>query len=155
METPSRLFVTALIAAAPLSGIPAAARAGSPVELTSGQLDRITAGGVTVGADANSLATGVVAFGLTNSNSTVGTNPNANSVLSSQAGLAVGEAQSFGTNLAAQGVPPAQSTTSVTTGGAADGNLVVTISNNKALSALGVTIQVGFTAAYGAFALGF
>jgi len=149
-----RKLILASIVTFGLAGAgPALARSGRAVELTPDQLDRVTAG-TAVAADANSAATGVLTIGITNTNAVVGVNRGPNPTLSSSGGLAVGAATSFGTNLAANTGQPATSGTSVTTGGSADGNFKVNISNNQALSALGVTIQVGFTSAYGAFALG-
>jgi hypothetical protein len=68
--------------------------------------------------------------------------------------VASGTAVSLGSNGAAKGGPPATSSTSVTTGGVPEGNFTMTISANKTSSALGLTIQGGFTFVYGVFVPG-
>jgi hypothetical protein len=85
----------------------------------------------------------------TNTNSIVA------SVPSAQGGLGSGTAVSYGTNFANTNAPPPLQNTNVSTDGTVDGNLVVTMSNNMTLSALGLTIQTGFTSVYGAAVLGF
>ncbi len=153
MGSTSKVFVTALMAAAPLVGLSLAADAKSPIELSNSQLDRITAGANTVDASATGLGTGAFSISSSNTNSVVGVNPGANPVLYSQGGLAVGTAVGYGTNFGNQ-QQPASSSTDVTTGGTADGNFQANVSNNVRLSALGLTVQIGFTSTYGAFALG-
>jgi hypothetical protein len=49
-----------------------------------------------------------------------------------------------------QGMPPPSSSTSVTTGGTADGNLAINSSFNHTTQGIGgVTFQAGWTFAYG------
>jgi hypothetical protein len=117
--------------------------------LTNGQLDRITAGAATVVSSTDAQAAGVVALVNTTSNSVVtgGTSPfTGQPGLTNTAGAADGTAVAVGTNLGLQGEPPPSSSTSVTTAGAAEGNLVINSTINRTIQgAGGVTFQAGWT----------
>jgi hypothetical protein len=141
-----------LAAAATLIITPFVARAGSPKELTNDQLDRVTAGAVAVNSSAGSQASGVLNLTATGGNSLVTGRPlfAQQPGISSSAGASDGTALAVGSNLAVQGMPPPSSSTSVTTGGTADGNLVINSSfNHTTQGAGGVTFQAGWTFAYG------
>jgi hypothetical protein len=125
------------------------ADAGEPIALTDVQLDRVTGSGVTVASD--SAATSQALWTSTQTN----TSTIAAGVPAAQGGLASGTAVSYGTNFADTNAPPPSQNTNVSTDGTVGGNLVVTMSNNTTLSALGLTIQTGFTSVYGATVLGF
>jgi hypothetical protein len=128
------------------------ARAGSPKELTNDQLDRVTAGAIAVNSSAGSQASGVLSLTATGGNSLVTSSPLSAQQpgLSSSAGAADGTALAVGSNLAVQGMPPPSSSTSVTTGGTADGNLAINSSFNHTTQGIGgVTFQAGWTFAYG------
>jgi len=139
-----------LAAAATLIITPFLARAGSPKELTNDQLDRVTAGAIAVNSSAGSQASGVLNLTATGGNSLVTSSPLFAPELSSSAGAADGTALAVGSNLAVQGMPPPSSSTSVTTGGTADGNLAINSSFNHTTQGIGgVTFQAGWTFAYG------
>jgi hypothetical protein len=125
------------------------ALADGPMVLTNGQLDRITAGAATVVSSTDAQAAGVLALVNTTSNSVVagGTSPfKGQPGLTNTAGATDGTAVAAGTNLGLQGEPPPSSSTSVTTAGAADGNLVIMSTfNHTVQGAGGVTAQVGWT----------
>jgi hypothetical protein len=125
------------------------ADAGEPIALTDVQLDRVTGSGVTVASD--SAATSQAVWTSTQTN----TSAIAAGVPAAQGGLASGTAVSYGTNFANTNAPPPSQNTNVSTDGTVGGNLVVTMSNNTTLSALGLTIQTGFTSVYGAAVPGF
>ena len=125
------------------------ADAGGPIALTDVQLDRVTGSGVTVASD--SAATSQALWTSTQTN----TSTIAAGVPAAQGGLASGTAVSYGTNFADTNAPPPSQNTNVSTDGTLGGNLVVTMSNNTTLSALGLIIQTGFTSVYGATVLGF
>jgi hypothetical protein len=127
------------------------AEAGGPIALNDGQLDRITGGGVTVASGSAATSQALWTSTQTNTNTIVASVPGAGT----QGGLASGTAVSYGTNFANTTAPPPSQSTNVTTDGTAGGNFVVTMSNNTTLSALGLTIQTGFTSVYGADVLGF
>ncbi|HUK07061.1 MAG TPA: hypothetical protein VLX09_04255 [Stellaceae bacterium] len=128
----------------------ASAQAGSPQQLTDGQLDRVTAGSFVVFSSADEQATGLITMGSSSANSVVGSIPTVVAGFDTQGGIASGEATSFGTNGAGTGLPPATSSTSVTTGGTPDGNYNIVITTNRTSSAGGLTIQGGFTSVYSA-----
>ena len=66
------------------------------------------------------------------------------------AGASDGTAVSVGSNLSQQNAPPASSGTSVTTAGAAQGNLVINHTFNYTTHGVGgVTFQTGWTFVYG------
>ena len=125
------------------------ADAGGPVALTDVQLDRVTGGGVTVASGSAATSQALWTSTQTNTSTIVAGVPGA------QGGLASGTAVSYGTNFANTNAPPPSQSTNVSTEGTAGGNLVVTMGNNATLSALGLTIQTGFTSVYGAVVLGF
>jgi hypothetical protein len=125
------------------------ADAGGPIALTDVQLDRVTGSGVTAASSSAATSQALWTSTQTNTNTIVASVPGA------QGGLASGTAVSYGTNFANTNAPPPSQNTNVSTDGAVDGNLVVTTSNNTTLSALGLTIQTGFTSVYGAVVLGF
>jgi hypothetical protein len=126
------------------------ADAGGPIALTDVQLDRVTGSGVGV-ASGTAAATSQALWTSTQTN----TNAIFTGVPGAQGGLASGTAVSYGTNFANTNAPPPSQNTNVSTDGAAGGNLVVTMSNNTTLSALGLTVQTGFTSVYGTVVLGF
>jgi hypothetical protein len=142
----SRRSVVAIGALLCLANI---ADAGGPIALTDVQLDRVTGSGVTIASD--SAATSQALWTSTQTN----TSTIAARVPGAQGGLASGTAVSYGTNFANTNAPPPSQNTNVSTDGTVGGNLVVTTSNNTTLSALGLTIQTGFTSVYGAVVLGF
>jgi hypothetical protein len=125
------------------------ADAGGPIALTDVQLDRVTGSGVGVASSAAATSQALWTSTQTNTNAIFAGVPGA------QDGLASGTAVSYGTNFANTNAPPPSQNTNVSTDGAAGGNLVVTMSNNTTLSALGLTVQTGFTSVYGAVVLGF
>ncbi len=125
------------------------ALADGPMVLTNGQLDRITAGAATVVSSTDAQAAGVLALVNTTSNSVVtgAVSPfKGQPGLTNTTGAADGTAVAVGTNLALQGEPPPSSSTSVTTAGVADGNLVINSTYNQTIHGVGgVTAQVGWT----------
>jgi hypothetical protein len=126
------------------------ADAGGPIALTDVQLDRVTgSGGVTVVSGSAATSQALWSSTQTSTNTIVASVPGA------QGGLASGTAVSYGTNLGNTTAPPPSQNTNVSTDGTVGGNLVVTMGNNTTLSALGLTIQTGFTSVYGAVVLGF
>jgi hypothetical protein len=140
-----------LAAASALLCVSAIANAGTPVTLTDGQLDRVTSGGALVFSTADAQATGLIVQASSGANSAFGSNTGVQDGFGSEAGLASGTAVSLGSNGAAKGGPPATSSTAVTTGGAPEGNYTMTFTANRTSSALGLTIQGGFTFVYGVF----
>jgi len=131
------------------------ADAGGPIALNDGQLDRITGGGVTVASGSAATSQALWTSTQTNTNTIVASEPGRVPGAGTQGGLASGTAVSYGTNFANTTAPPPSQSTNVTTDGTVGGNFVVTMSNNTTLSALGLTIQTGFTSVYGAVVLGF
>jgi len=131
------------------------ALADGPMVLTNGQLDRITAGAAIVTSSTDAQAAGVLALASVASNSVVagGTAPfKSQPGLTNSAGAADGTAVAVGTNLGQQNQPPPSSGTSVTTAGAAEGNLVITATVNHTFQgAGGVTAQVGWIFVAGAW----
>jgi hypothetical protein len=125
------------------------ADAGGPIALTDVQLDRVTGSGVTVVSGSAATSQALWSSTQTSTNTIVASVPGA------QGGLASGTAVSYGTNLGNTTAPPPSQNTNVSTDGTVGGNLVVTMGNNTTLSALGLTIQTGFTSVYGAVVLGF
>ena len=125
------------------------ADAGGLIALTDVQLDRVTGSGVTVVSGSAATSQALWSSTQTSTNTIVASVPGA------QGGLASGTAVSYGTNFANTNAPPPSQNTNVSTDGTVGGNLVVTTSNNTTLSALGLTIQTGFTSVYGAVVLGF
>jgi hypothetical protein len=127
------------------------ADAGEPIALTDVQLDRVTGSGVTIASGSAATSQALWTSTQTNTSTIVARVPGAET----QGGLASGTAVSYGTNFANTNAPPPSQNTNVSTDGTVGGNLVVTTSNNTTLSALGLTIQTGFTSVYGAVGLGF
>jgi hypothetical protein len=132
----------------------AVADAGEPTALTDAQLDRLSARGVIVVGNAASQATGLITMATTQSNSIYGSNRGADGGSGSEGGIAAGTAVAF-TSGQTQGALPASSSTDVSTGGTAEGNFTVTITGGGKATAGGLTIQMGFTATYGASIPGF
>ena len=145
-----------IVAGAAILGltIPTTTRAGNPVELTNDQLDRVVAGGATVISAADSQATGVFTLSRTTGNALVvaGDSPIPQQpAFATNAGAAEGTAVAVGTNLGVGGAAPS-SGTSVTTAGAAQGNMVINSTfNHTTQGAGGVTFQAGWTFVYGAW----
>lgn len=129
------------------------ARADGPMVLTSRQLDRVTAGGVTVFSSADAQAIGALALVQGTGTSVVSPGTQIKGqpgFAQSSIGVADGVAVAVGTNGVLLGNPPPSSSTSVTTGGTATGNLVITSTMNQTVhGAGGVTAQVGWTVAFG------
>lgn len=146
---PMRKSAFALAAAGPLAFGAVSALAGGPVVLTNSQLESITAGAANVASSTDAQAAGVLALVNTTTNSTVsgGTAPFAGQPgLTDTVGATVGTALAVGTNLGQSGEPPPSSGTAVTTGGSADGNLVINSTYNHTVhGAGGVTFQLGYT----------
>ena len=135
-----------------LLAAPSVTWAGTPVELSASQLDQVTAGGANVGGSSTASASGVFTLTQTTGNSIVvgGTSPYQQPGFSSTAGASDATATAVGTNLGAQNAPPPSSSTSVTTGGTAQGNLVITSTVNHTTNGVGgVTFQAGWTFVYG------
>ena len=150
---PIRTTVLGLAAAGTLLASAAGGRAAGPMMLTSGQLDRVTAGAVSVFSSADASATGALALVQGTGTSVVspGT-PVKGQPGFEQSGIGAsdGVAVAQGTNGVLLNNPPPTSSTSVTTGGTATGNLVITSSFNQTVhGAGGVTAQVGWTVAFG------
>ena len=152
MTAKTKRLILPLTAASALVCVSLAANAGGPVALTDGQLDRVTSGGSLVFSTADAAALGTITQASTNAGSAFGSNNGVQDGFGSEAGLATGEAVSLGT--APRGGTPTSSNTAVTTGGAPEGNYTMTITANKTSSALGLTIQGGFTFVYGVFVPG-
>jgi hypothetical protein len=144
-----RKSVIGLVAAGPLLCGAGSALAGSPMALSNDQLDRVTAGAATVASSVNAQALGALALTTTTSNSIVagGIAPYPGQPgLTDDTGAADGTAVAVGTNVGLQGEPPPSSSTSVTTSGSANGNLVITSTINRTIQgAGGVTLQAGWT----------
>jgi len=157
-ERPSALnkkspFIS-LIASGAILALSPAAFAGSPVELTNSQLDRVNAGAVAL-STSDAQAAGVLALvgTTTNTLSITAPQPGVQEGLATNVGVAVGEATSTGSNFGDSSRTPASSATAVTTSGQASGNSVLSFSGNHTLSVLGVTTQSGFTLAIGRWVL--
>ena len=125
--------------------------AGGPIALSDIQLDRVTGSGVTIASDSTATSQALWTSTQTNTSAIAAHVPGTET----QGGLASGTAVSYGTNFSNTSAPPASQNTNVSTDGTVGGNLVITMSNNTTLSALGLTIQTGFTSVYGAVVLGF
>ncbi|MGA8758936.1 MAG: hypothetical protein WB611_22015 [Stellaceae bacterium] len=132
----------------------AAANAGGKVALSDNQLDSVTAGSAIVYSNAAAQATGLITIATTGSGSALGSNTGVEDGFGSNGGVSIGTAVSYGTDGAAQGYPPATSTTSVTTGGSAQGNFVLDMSGGGQVTAGPLTIQAGFTSVYGVYVPG-
>ena len=129
------------------------AHADGPMILTGRQLDRVTAGAVSVFSSTDAAATGALALVQSTGTSVVspGTPVLGQPDLTrSSIGVADGVAVAQGTNGVLLNNPPPSSSTSVTTGGTANGNLVIITSfNHTVQGAGGVTAQLGYTVAFG------
>jgi hypothetical protein len=137
MNAHARTVCASLTSAAlALGGVSAATAAPQP--LTDQQLDGVNAGAISVWANAGANATGLFVF----------TGTSTNAIAAPGAGVADGIALSVGTNLGQSG-PPAGSTTTVQTGGSTGGapGYVETI-NFTTHGAGGLTLQIGWTAAF-------
>jgi hypothetical protein len=132
----------------------AGAHAGALKQLTDGQLDGVTAGGALVFSTADAQAAGLITMASAGANSVFGSNQGVEDGFGSESGIASGTAVSLATNGAAKGAPAPTSVTNVATGGAPEGNFTMVISANRTSSALGLTIQGGFTFVYGVFVPG-
>ena len=153
MMTANKMLIVATAATLGLAA-PTTTRAGNPVELTNDQLDRVVAGGANVTSIADSQATGVFTLSRTTGNALVvaGNSPIPQQpAFATNAGAAEGTAVAVGTNLGVGGAAPS-SGTSVTTTGAAQGNMVINSTfNHTTQGAGGVTFQAGWTFVYGAW----
>ena len=149
----AKMLITVVAATLGLAA-PTTTRAGNPVELTNDQLDKVVAGGANVTSIANSQATGVFTLSRTTGNALVvaGNSPIPQQpAFATNAGAAEGTAVAVGTNLGVGGTAPS-SGTSVTTAGAAQGNMVINSTfNHTTQGAGGVTFQAGWTLVYGAW----
>jgi len=148
-----RTTILGLAAAVTLLGSSLAARADGPMLLTNRQLDRVTAGTVTVFSSSDAAATGALSIVQSTGTSVVspGT-PVKGQPGFEQSGIGAsdGVAVAAGTNGVLLNNPPPTSSTSVTTGGSATGNLVIISSVNHTFTgAGGVTAQAGWTVAFG------
>ena len=132
----------------------ATAQAGSPTPLTDRQLDNVTAGGAIVFSSADAMAAGLITAASAGTDSVFGSNTGVQDGFGSEAGLTAGTAVSLASNGAAKGGTPATGSTSVTTGGIPEGNYTMVFSANRTSSALGLTIQGGFTFVYGVYVPG-
>jgi hypothetical protein len=147
----TRALTFPLVAVSALLCTAGTVNAGGPVALGDGQLDRVTAGGALVFSTVDAQATGLITQASAGANSAFGSNSGVQDGFGSEAGVASGTAVSLGSNGQAKGGPPATSSTAVTTGGVPEGNFTMTITANRTSSALGLTIQGGFTFVYGVF----
>ena len=148
MAANTRLILVSLFASA--VAISSTAWAGSPVELTNAQLDHITAGGAIVAGSVDAQATGVLALTSTMTNSLA---VSGGSSYKGQPGYTTDAAAVAGTAVAVgNGGSSPSSNTSVITGGAAQGNQVLTYSTNITTHGVGgVTVTNGWTFVYGAW----
>lgn len=148
--------VLGLAAAGTLLCGPGSALAGGPMVLNNDQLDRVTAGAAAVASSVDAEAVGALALTNTTSNSIVagGVAPyKGQPGLTDDTGATDGTATAVGTNVGLQGEPAPSSSTAVTTGGSASGNLVLTYTYNQTFhGAGGVTAQVGWTFVSGSWA---
>jgi long-subunit fatty acid transport protein len=131
------------------------ALAGNPAALTDRQLDRVTAGGGTVLGSADAQASGALSLAGTNTQSLLVSGPSPYPGQPEYGGTAVlaqGNATTIANNAFVPNLPPASSSTNVTTAGVADGNLVLKWEKNFIIQGGGgVTAQYGFTIVYGAW----
>ncbi len=152
----TRFALVSVIVGALAVIVPAEAWAGNPVELTDGQLDRVTAGLATVLGVAGAQATGALVITQTGTSS-LGVGGGApfpdQPVLQDDAAATVASAVAQGTNANTPGLPPPTSSTSVTTQGSAVGNLVIGYTFNTTVHGAGnVTAQLGYTVVFGMWA---
>jgi hypothetical protein len=132
------------VAAGGLVCVATAAGAGGKVALTDGQLDSVIAaqGGPFAEVAAGAQATGLVVSGST---STFAITNNGGSPFDGSSASASGVAVGSGSN----GLTPGTSSTNVATFTEAPGNFVVNLNVNRTVSALGTTIQGGFSSSVG------
>ena len=126
------------------------------IALTDNQLDAISAGSaVFVNGSSDAGAAGAFTLTQATGNSFAGQAPSpypGQPDLGPSAGVVEGTSLAVGTNLGLQGEPPPSSSTSVTTSGSTNGNLVISTTVNQTMhGAGGVTFQVGYTFVYGAW----
>lgn len=125
-----------------------AAHAREPIALTDRQLDSVAAGNAYTTATANGQATGLYTMGFT---TTTANTTGSNSPWGGSGGSSSGVAFAEGSNVSS----PGTASTSVTTGGGASGNLVLTETvTDKTLSGgpiggNGVSFSAGFTYSIG------
>ena len=126
--------------------------AAAPFVLTNGQLDRVSAGGVTVTSSADSGALGALSVVGTTTNSFALHAGQANAPdLGVSAGVADGTAVAVGANPGV-GTGPTAAGTDVQTGGAVDGEFQVNSTTNYTVrGAGGVQFQAGWTVVFGAW----
>ena len=148
-------FGCLLICMAAACCLPVISATAHGLALTDEQLDKVTAGGVFVASDVNAQAIAAYrssAVGL--SNTITGGSAGVEQGFQSEGGLASGTAVTFGFNGANTSAPAPSTSSSVATGGVADGNFNVNITGGGSVSALGLTIQGAFTSVYGVFVPG-
>ena len=132
----------------------ATVQAGDLQPLNDRQMDRVTSSGTLVFSRSDAQARGLITQASSEANSAFGSNSGVQDGFGSEAGLSSGEAVSLASNGARKGGAPASGSTSVTTGGAPEGNYTMTFSANRTSTALGLTVQGGFTFVYGVFVPG-
>ncbi len=153
--TDFKIFCSGAAAAYLATALATGALAGGLQPLDDRQMDRVTAGGVFVFSDVYADAVAQYRTSASAlSNTIAGTNLGVQDGFQSEGALATGTAVTFGTNGADSSAPPPQTSSSVATGGVADGNFRITIATGGSSSALGLTIQGGFTSVYGVFVPG-
>jgi hypothetical protein len=143
--------IASLSVAAALAGLPVSAGAGSPLQLTSGQLDLVTAGSSSLSVNALALAdaTGANATTSTSTTTALGAEKGIQPGFGAQAGVASGVAAAFGLP-SASGSLPASHSTQVVTQGTVAGNYVQAMTINVSSYAAGLLLQGGWTYVYGA-----
>lgn len=139
-----KTMALSLAAATALLCVPMVADAGSPVALTDGQLDRVTAaqGGPAGLVSAAAMGLGLFAIGNT---STTAVTEVGDSPFDGSGAQVTGVAVGIGKN----GVSPGQSSASVSTFTEAPGNFVLNGGWNMTVYGLGVTLQVGVSSSVG------
>lgn len=151
MKTYARLILAGpACAALALTG--ASVAAAAPLVLTNGQLDGVTAGGVTVGSTADSGALGALTVAGTTANSfALHAGQASEPTLGVSAGVADGTAVAVGSNPGV-GAGPTAAATDVKTHGAVDGEFQVNSTTNYTVQgAGGVQFQAGWTVVFGAW----
>jgi hypothetical protein len=154
MQILIRMSVVGLTVAGLLQYGTVGALAHSPIALTDGQLDRVTAGAGAVFSSTDAAAVGAFTLTSTTANSvvTAGFPYLQQPAAQNSVGAADGTAVAVGTNVTVPGNNPTGSATSVVTGGVADGNQVFSSTINHTFQgAGGVTVQAGWTFVYGAY----
>lgn len=156
MRTETRVSVIGLSAAGLLLASAAGASAGGAAALSDRMLDQVTAGGAIVGVSSDATAIGgVLAITNTQGNAFIAPSPSpypGQPGLGSTLGIADGSAVAMGSDYPRAGQGSGSTTTSVVTGGVADGNFHVNSTFNRTVTgAGGVTAQIGWTVVYGAW----